>query len=219
MPSSPRATILGAFLEGWRRVLHAPALALSVMGAMFLCALPLGLALRGMIAEHFGRSVAVERSVWEWDAGWADEFAAQAQGLGRPFPHEIRGVGVVGKAGAIGNVGRAALARERAVAVLGDDAATRRNENSGEGRHVDGARAIAAGTARVDTAIGERARERRRAAAHRRCGTDELVDALPFCTQCDEEAADLCGSRLAVHDLADDLGHLGAREVVLVEST
>jgi len=128
-------------------------------------------------------------------------------------------IGVGRDAEAIEHVGRAALARERAVAVLGDDAATRRNENSGEGRHVDGARAIAAGTARVDTAIGERARERRRAAAHRRCGTDELVDALPFCTQCDEEAADLCGSRLAVHDLADDLGHLGAREVVLVEGT
>jgi hypothetical protein len=93
MPSSPRATILGAFLEGWRRVLHAPALALSVMGAMFLCALPLGLALRGMIAEHFGRSVAAERSLWEWDAGWAAEFAAQAQGVGRTFTHEILGFG------------------------------------------------------------------------------------------------------------------------------
>lgn len=103
MPSSPKATILGgtapkatafgAFLEGWRRVLLAPALTLSVLAAMFVLALPLGLALRGMLIEHLGASVAAERATWGWNAGWAGEFAAQAQGLGRTFTHEILGFG------------------------------------------------------------------------------------------------------------------------------
>jgi hypothetical protein len=50
---------------------------------MFVLALPLALALRGMLAEHLGSSVVAEQATWRWDSGWAAEFAAQAQGLGR----------------------------------------------------------------------------------------------------------------------------------------
>ncbi len=90
---TPRATVLGAFLEGWRRALAAPAITLGVLAALFLMALPLGLALRGMLVEHLGSSVVAERAAWGWEAGWAAEFAAQAQGLGRTFTHEILGFG------------------------------------------------------------------------------------------------------------------------------
>lgn len=98
MASSPditarRATALGAFLEGWRRVLRAPAITLGVLAALFLLALPLGLALRGMLTEHLGASVVSERAAYGWDAGWAAEFGAQAQGIGRTFTHEILGYG------------------------------------------------------------------------------------------------------------------------------
>src|SRR5262245_20581503 len=100
MPSSsdsaavrPRATILGAFLEGWRRVLRAPVLAAGVLGLTFLLALPLAIALRGMLEEHLGASLEADRAVAGWNGGWAAEFGAQAQGLGRTFTHEILGFG------------------------------------------------------------------------------------------------------------------------------
>src|SRR6187431_3069413 len=91
--ATPRATALGAFLEGWRRVLRAPAITLGVLAVLFLLALPLALALRGMLTEHLGSSAVAERVAWNWDAGWAAEFAAQAQGIGRTFTHEILGFG------------------------------------------------------------------------------------------------------------------------------
>ena len=89
----PRATILGALLEGWRRVLHAPALTASILLATFLLALPLAVALGGMIEEHLGASAEAEVAATGWHSGWAGEFAAQAQGLGRTFTHEILGFG------------------------------------------------------------------------------------------------------------------------------
>jgi len=101
MPSSPevtaaarpRATIVGAFLEGWRRVLRAPALSASVLAATALLALPLAFALQGMLEQHLGTSLEADRAVAGWNAGWAAEFGAQAQGIGRTFSHEILGFG------------------------------------------------------------------------------------------------------------------------------
>ena len=64
-----------------------------MLASLFLLALPLGLALRGMIEEHLDSSVVAERVAAGWDAGWAAEFGAQAQGLGRTFTHEVLGFG------------------------------------------------------------------------------------------------------------------------------
>lgn len=89
----PRATVLGAFLEGWRRALNAPVLTASILGATFLLSLPLAIALGGMIEDHLGRSLEAEGAVTGWNAPWAAEFGAQAQGLGRTFSHEILGFG------------------------------------------------------------------------------------------------------------------------------
>lgn len=73
--------------------MRAPALTLGVLGLTFLLALPLAIALRGMIEEHLGASLEADRAAAEWHAGWAAEFGAQAQGLGRTFTHEILGFG------------------------------------------------------------------------------------------------------------------------------
>ncbi len=73
--------------------MRAPALAAGVVLATFLIALPLSLALGGMLREHLGASMAADRAVAGWDETWASEFAMQAQGLGRTFSHEILGFG------------------------------------------------------------------------------------------------------------------------------
>jgi len=97
MPSSAKppvkTPILGAFLEGWRRVLAAPALTASLLIVTLAVALALGAALGTMIGEHLGSSTAADTVAWNWNEGWAAEFAAQAQGLGRTFTHEIVGFG------------------------------------------------------------------------------------------------------------------------------
>lgn len=98
MPSSPsaarkRTPIAGAFLEGWRRVIRAPALTLGVLGATFFLALPLAIVLQGAMATHLGNSVEAERAAEGWNANWAAEFGAQAQGVSRTFTSEFLGFG------------------------------------------------------------------------------------------------------------------------------
>jgi hypothetical protein len=84
---------MGAFLEGWRRVLRAPALTAGALAMTFLLALPLGMLMKGALQTHLGASLEADRAVEGWNAGWAAEFAAQAQGLGRTFSHEFLGFG------------------------------------------------------------------------------------------------------------------------------
>ena len=85
--------MIGSFVEGWRRVIAAPALSASLLVVTLLVALPLGRALGGMIEANLGSSVEAHTAAWNWDAAWAAEFAAQAQGLGKTFTHEIIGFG------------------------------------------------------------------------------------------------------------------------------
>ena len=68
MPSSPdtaarRTPAFGSFLEGWRRVLNAPALAAGVLLVTFLCALPLALVMKDAMARHLGASVEAEAAL------------------------------------------------------------------------------------------------------------------------------------------------------------
>jgi hypothetical protein len=100
MPSSPeaRSTVLGAFLEGWRRVIRAPSVTAAVWLATFLFALPLGIVMGSMIEGYLGSSLEADPAATGWNEGWAAEFAQQAQGsagggLGRTFTHEILGFG------------------------------------------------------------------------------------------------------------------------------
>jgi hypothetical protein len=100
MPPSPDlrktwspAPIFGAFLEGWRRVLRAPALAASMLAATFLLALPLGLVMQRSLETHLGRSLEADTAANGWNAGWAAEYGAQAKGVERTFGYEMLGFG------------------------------------------------------------------------------------------------------------------------------
>ncbi|MCC7007914.1 MAG: hypothetical protein IT184_03785 [Acidobacteria bacterium] len=88
-----RATVIGAFLEGWRRVVRAPALTASVMVLTFLTALPLAIALRASMERHLGASAEAERALSGWNETWALEFSSSTPGLGRTFTHDILGFG------------------------------------------------------------------------------------------------------------------------------
>jgi hypothetical protein len=61
----------------------------------FLIALPLSLALRGMIAAHLGGSLAAETAASGTNYDWWQEFSAQASGLGTTFVPSIIGFGAV----------------------------------------------------------------------------------------------------------------------------
>ena len=102
MPSSPeprgaaagrRATVVGALLEGWRRILRAPLLTLGILVLTFVAALPLALVLRGMLDTSLGQSLEAARAQYNWDPGWLEDFAPTAQGVGTTFTREVVGFG------------------------------------------------------------------------------------------------------------------------------
>lgn len=100
MPSSsdigtarPRAAVLGAFVEGWRRALRAPAITFGVLVLTWVVALPLAAGLRDRIAEQLGASRTGDRVAAGWDDEWAAEFAGDAHGIAASFTHEVLGFG------------------------------------------------------------------------------------------------------------------------------
>jgi hypothetical protein len=109
MPSSPdagpagrpRATILGAWLEGWRRVMAAPRITVGVLLLTWVVALPLAAVLRDRIATHLGDSMTAGPVSQGWDRDWAGEFATSGDGVGGTFTYEILGFG-----GTLAAVGR-----------------------------------------------------------------------------------------------------------------
>jgi hypothetical protein len=88
-------SVLAAWRDGIDRVNRAP----WVLGGMFavtlLIALPLSLALRGMITDHLGESLAAEAAATGANYDWWQEFSAQATGLGTTFVPSIIGFGAV----------------------------------------------------------------------------------------------------------------------------
>jgi hypothetical protein len=84
-----------AFGDGIRRVNRALVLLAGLCLVTFLIALPLSLALRGMIASHLGRSLAAEQVAAGADYQWWQEFSSQASGLGTTFTPSIIGFGAV----------------------------------------------------------------------------------------------------------------------------
>jgi len=95
MPSSsePRARVLAAWIDGWRRALAAPAITLGVLVATFVTALPLALIVGERIEADLGSSAEATSVAEAWNAGWAAEFGGRAQGVARTFTHEIIGFG------------------------------------------------------------------------------------------------------------------------------
>ena len=57
----------------------------AVMLAGILVSLPLTLALRGMLADHLGRSLAADSAAAGANYDWMQEFATNATGIGATF--------------------------------------------------------------------------------------------------------------------------------------
>lgn len=86
---------LAAVRMGIRRVNGAVALLFGVYFTTLLVALPLSLALRGMIERHLGRSVAADAAATHSNHEWWQEFSAQASGLGTTFTPSIVGFSAI----------------------------------------------------------------------------------------------------------------------------
>ena len=88
-------TIWSAWRDGVRRVNAAPMVLAGMYLLTLLVALPLSLALRGMIAAHLGDSLFADRLASGASYDWWQEFLAQASGLGTTFVPSIIGFGAV----------------------------------------------------------------------------------------------------------------------------
>lgn len=63
--------MVGAFLEGVRRVTRAPVLLVSVAVVMGVLLLPHSLSIFGPLPDLWYLRTTVDRAVWEWHGGWA----------------------------------------------------------------------------------------------------------------------------------------------------
>jgi hypothetical protein len=94
-PELSRFETWQAFRAGLRRVNGAPALLAGMCAVTLLVALPLSLALRGMLEAHFDGSLAADAAVAGASYQWWQEFLSQATGLGATFAPSIIGFGAV----------------------------------------------------------------------------------------------------------------------------
>jgi hypothetical protein len=85
----PRATVLGAFVEGWRRVVRAPALTTGLLVVIALAALPLADALDAGTHANAGTSVEAEAASNGWRARWTAELPATREDVGRTFTRAL----------------------------------------------------------------------------------------------------------------------------------
>lgn len=79
------------WLDGWKRVLRAPAVVAGVLALTLVLALPLTLVMRGAIEGHLGRSLAADQAADRVNYDWWQELAAQATGLSATFTPAIIG--------------------------------------------------------------------------------------------------------------------------------
>jgi hypothetical protein len=87
--------MMNALRDGIRRVNGAPAILAGVWLLTVAAGLPLALVMRGMIAEHLGRSLAADSVAAGVDSDWMQEFAEHASGIGVTFKSTIIGFGAV----------------------------------------------------------------------------------------------------------------------------
>lgn len=84
-----------AFVDGLMRVKRAPWLVIGLWLSTLLLALPLSLALQGLIGEHLGDSMAAESAASGMNYDWWNEFLAQSTGVGKTFVPAILGFAAV----------------------------------------------------------------------------------------------------------------------------
>jgi len=87
--------MIGAWRDGIRRVNRAPALLAGVWALTLLVSVPMAAAMRGMLAQHLGASLAAETAASGVNYDWMQEFSDQAAGLGVTFRPTILGFGAV----------------------------------------------------------------------------------------------------------------------------
>jgi hypothetical protein len=80
-----------AWIDGWKRVAGAPAIAAGVFALTFVLALPLAMTMRGMLQTHLGESLAADQAAAGVNYGWWQEFTGQTSGLGATFVPTIIG--------------------------------------------------------------------------------------------------------------------------------
>jgi len=84
-----------AWRDGIRRVNGAPAILLGVWALTLLVSVPMAAAMRGMLAQHLGASLAADTAARGVNYDWMQEFSDQAAGLGVTFRPTIVGFGAV----------------------------------------------------------------------------------------------------------------------------
>ena len=92
-------TVFGAWRHGIRRVNRAPAVLIGVWVMTVLVSLPLTAAMRGMLRDHLGASLAADSAAGGVNYDWMQEFTSQASGVGATF-----GPAVVGFAAVLDNL-------------------------------------------------------------------------------------------------------------------
>jgi len=88
-------SVASAFRDGMRRVHGAPMLLAGMCLVTLLVALPLSVALRGLLAAQFARSLVAQTAAAGVDYQWWQEFLGQTAGLGATFTPSIIGFGAV----------------------------------------------------------------------------------------------------------------------------
>jgi len=88
-------TVGAAWRDGVRRVNAAPFVLAGMFAVTLLIALPLAIALRGMIEAHLGDSLTAAAVADGNDLDWWREFSSQASGLGTTFVPSIVGFSAV----------------------------------------------------------------------------------------------------------------------------
>ena len=87
--------MMRAWRDGIGRVNRAPALLAGVWALTLLVSVPMAVAMRGMLAQHLGASLAADTAASGVNYDWMQEFADQASGLGVTFRPTILGFGAV----------------------------------------------------------------------------------------------------------------------------
>src|SRR5215210_489003 len=86
-------------MSEWRdavsRVNSAPGILAGVFAVTLLVSVPMAAAMRGMLVEHLGSSLAADTAAAGVNYDWMQEFADQAVGLGVTFKPTIIGFGAV----------------------------------------------------------------------------------------------------------------------------
>jgi hypothetical protein len=88
-------TALAAWRDGMRRVNRAPAVLVGVWVMTVLLSLPLTAAMRILLQDHLGSSLAADSAASGVNYDWMQEFGSQASGIGTTFGPAVLGFGAV----------------------------------------------------------------------------------------------------------------------------